>query len=349
MSKKFLQFTAQHGIHKRHSTRNRPQQNNLAERANRTIGNHITAMLAESGLPFSFWGHCITSMVHVWNCFPIASLPSTTPFKAFYKRKPDVSYFRVWGCTAYVHIQKNKCNSLQPHAEKCVFIGYPTGYKGWLFYNPTTYQTCISEQAEFDERYFPCLSGSKQGSVPSFAFSAPPTTPTPSLLGPPPLSDEGGDDDLPPKPPVEPKSAPVTSKTSPKVLPQVGDAPDESDDDLPYAIPIGPELPRTPSRAPIPLLQPPPPPRRSSRNPAPRRAYWLLGKPLFNPSNEQDDANHADAEFQPVEFANSVSGLDLCNYKIAMSAPDTDRWREACNTEILTLIANGIRELVELP
>jgi len=32
-----------------------------------------------------------------------------------------------------------------------------------------------------------------------------------------------------------------------------------------------------------------------------------------------------------------------------MNAPDADRWREAYNTEISTLIANGTWELVELP
>ena len=223
------------------------------------MGDRITAMLAESGLPFSFWGHCLASMVHVWNRLPIASFPNTTLFKVFYKCKPDVSYFRVWGCTAYVHIQKDKHNSLQPHAEKCVFIGYPTGYKGWLFYNPTTCQTRICERAEFDERYFLCLSGSEQGTVPSFALYLPPTpstqsNPTSSSLGPPPLSDEGNDDNLPLRPTVEPQSAPVTPKASPKVPPQVGNVPDESDDDLLYATPIGPALPRTPPRAPIPLL-----------------------------------------------------------------------------------------------
>ena len=88
MSREFLQFTTQHGIQRRHSTWNRPQQNGLAEQANRTMGDRITAMLAESGLPFSFWGHCLASMVHVWNRLPTASLPNTTPFEAFYKRKP---------------------------------------------------------------------------------------------------------------------------------------------------------------------------------------------------------------------------------------------------------------------
>ena len=127
--------------------------------------------------------------------------------------------------------------------------------------------------------------------------------------------DERGDDDLPLRPTIEPQSAPVTPKTSSKVPPQVGNVPNESDDDLPYA------TPRTPPRAPISLLQPLLPPRRFSHNLAPRRAYWLPGKPLLNPHNEQDDANHADA----------------------------NRWREACNTEISTLIANGTWELVELP
>ncbi|EKM73380.1 hypothetical protein AGABI1DRAFT_134888 [Agaricus bisporus var. burnettii JB137-S8] len=63
----------------------------------------ITAMLSESRLPASFWGECISSMVHVWNMLPTASLSGTTPFQAFYKRKPDVSHLRVWGCTSYVH------------------------------------------------------------------------------------------------------------------------------------------------------------------------------------------------------------------------------------------------------
>ena len=38
--------------------------------------------------------------------------------------------------------------------EKCVFIGYPQGYKGWKFYNPLTKQVLISERADFNERFF---------------------------------------------------------------------------------------------------------------------------------------------------------------------------------------------------
>ena len=38
--------------------------------------------------------------------------------------------------------------------EKCIFIGYPQGYKGWKFYNPETKKVVISEHADFDERFF---------------------------------------------------------------------------------------------------------------------------------------------------------------------------------------------------
>ncbi len=133
---------------------NRPQQNGVAERANRTISDHVTAMLNEAKLPASFWALAVTAYVHVWNRLPTAPLPGTTPYTQWFKRKPDISHFRVFGCTAYVYIQRDKRKSLQPHMEKCIFVGYPSGYKGWQFYNPVTKKFIISERAIFDERSF---------------------------------------------------------------------------------------------------------------------------------------------------------------------------------------------------
>ena len=34
-----------------------------------------------------------------------------------------MSHLWVWGWTAYVHVQKDKHTALDPHMEKCVFIG----------------------------------------------------------------------------------------------------------------------------------------------------------------------------------------------------------------------------------
>ncbi len=64
MSAAFHKFMDQCGIARRHSTRNRPQQNGVAERANRTISDHVTAMLNEAKLPASFWALAVTAFVH---------------------------------------------------------------------------------------------------------------------------------------------------------------------------------------------------------------------------------------------------------------------------------------------
>ena len=63
------------------------------------------------------------------------------------------------------NVQKDKHPALRPHYEKCVFIGYPDGYKGWKFYNPTTKHTVISERADFDER--PSVAAITPNAVPA--------------------------------------------------------------------------------------------------------------------------------------------------------------------------------------
>ena len=78
-----------------------------------------------------------------------------------------MSHLRVWGCLAYVHVQKDKRESFGSHMEKCIFVGYPAGYKGWQFYNPITKKFIISERAEFDERYFPGTQMTTMNSIPT--------------------------------------------------------------------------------------------------------------------------------------------------------------------------------------
>jgi len=146
MSNEFNQFCIDNGIQREHTVRNRPQQNGDAERANRTASDLITAMLTEANLPVQFWFHCLMAMMHVLNRSPTAALTGKTPHEAWHKKKPDVSHLRVWGCLAYVHTQKDKRKSFGSHMEKCIFIGYPAGYKGWQFYNPIT--RSLSSQKE---------------------------------------------------------------------------------------------------------------------------------------------------------------------------------------------------------
>jgi len=156
MSREFEAFCIDHGIQRQHTVRNRPQQNGIAERANRTIEEGIIFMLYKSGMPPSFWGEAMASFIHVSNRVTSSSLQGATSYEAFYGSKPDLSHLHVWGCTAYILIQKDKqpLGSLGAHMEKCIFIEYPQGYKGWKFYNPLTKQVLISECADFNVHFF---------------------------------------------------------------------------------------------------------------------------------------------------------------------------------------------------
>jgi hypothetical protein len=141
MSNEFDAYLKECGIARQHSVRNRPQQNGVAERTNRTLEERITALLSEANLSKAFWAECLSALVHVLDCCPTTAVKGSTPYEKWFGRKPDVGHLQVWGCLAYVQSLSR------------IFIGYPEGYKGWKFYNPETKRVIISEQADFDERY----------------------------------------------------------------------------------------------------------------------------------------------------------------------------------------------------
>jgi hypothetical protein len=145
--------------------------------------------------------------------------------------------------------------------EKCVFIGYPQGYKGWKFYNPTTKKTVITERADFNNRYFPL---SKHPSLPSITPSSPAVENTPAVTPP-----------LPPSAAVEttpaaaapPHPRPLPAAPKPASMPYYlhdsdSDDKSSSDESLDHGGEIGPPAlpavaPVVPAPAPVPASPPP--------------------------------------------------------------------------------------------
>jgi hypothetical protein len=55
---------------------------------------------------------------------------------------------RVFGCTAYAHVDNGK---LEPRAAKCIFLGYQPGVKGYKLWNPQTRKVVLSRNIIFNE------------------------------------------------------------------------------------------------------------------------------------------------------------------------------------------------------
>lgn len=161
ISREFDAYCEDCGITRQHTTRKRAQQNGVAERINRTIVEGITSMLTQANLPARFWGEALAAFIHVLNRRPSSSIKGLTPHQLWYNEKPQVGHLRVWGCLAYIHVQKDKRTAFGPHFEQGIFMGYPDGYKAWKFVSLETGKVIISERADFDERNFPGLKGQR--------------------------------------------------------------------------------------------------------------------------------------------------------------------------------------------
>jgi hypothetical protein len=101
-----------------------PQQNGVVERKNITIVGATRVMLHDQGLPMHLWAEACNIAGYVQNRCPHRILGMSTPEEAFIGKKPDVSHFKIFGSSVYVHVTKNVRKKLDPTAEVGIFVGY---------------------------------------------------------------------------------------------------------------------------------------------------------------------------------------------------------------------------------
>ncbi|KAK3037378.1 hypothetical protein RJ639_030476 [Escallonia herrerae] len=102
-----------------------PQENGLVERMNRTIMERARCMRIHADLPLQFWAAAVDTVVYLINRSSSSALNGGIPEEEEWSGKP-VNYFflRVFGCSAYAHIDKKERKKLDSKSQKCVFIGY---------------------------------------------------------------------------------------------------------------------------------------------------------------------------------------------------------------------------------
>ncbi|KAL2513066.1 Retrovirus-related Pol polyprotein from transposon TNT 1-94 [Abeliophyllum distichum] len=112
--------------------------------------------MVSSGLPRSFWGKAVMTACHIVNLTPSAALNDRTPFEMWNNMPADYSSLRTFGCSAYSHQNEGK---LEPRAQKCVFLGYPQGVKGYRLWarGHGRVKVIISRDVTFNENEMPCL------------------------------------------------------------------------------------------------------------------------------------------------------------------------------------------------
>ena len=142
--KEFEEFCKKCGIARQKTTPYTPQQNGVAERMNRTLMEKARSMLSGTGLGQEFWAEGVEIACYLVNRSPSSVLEDKTPHEVWTGKKPSLSHLRVFGCDAYVHVPKEKRTKLDNKSERCIFIGYKDGLKGYKLWNPETRKVVYS-------------------------------------------------------------------------------------------------------------------------------------------------------------------------------------------------------------
>jgi hypothetical protein len=133
--KQMAELCSETGIHHEEMAPYTPEQNGVAERANRTICDRIRAILAETNLRKELWAEIACAVAHIKNRSPTSALGNKrTPCEALYGKKPNVSHLVAIGTKAYVHTPKNKTKKLDLRGLEGLMVGYrgTNQYRIWI-------------------------------------------------------------------------------------------------------------------------------------------------------------------------------------------------------------------------
>jgi hypothetical protein len=130
-------------------------QNGRAEALNRIILEKAESMRTHAECPQSWWEFSFHAAVHIYNRTPLRRTQWSTPYWNIFGKKPDVQYFKTFGCLAWVYKPKEvRKHKLDHRSEAMTFIGYEIGSKAYKFMRKDN-SICIATHAWFDEEKFP--------------------------------------------------------------------------------------------------------------------------------------------------------------------------------------------------
>lgn len=152
MNKEFTSFLNNCGIRHETTVPYTPQQNGVAERANRTIVEKVRCMLNDAGLSKAFWAEAVQTAVYLKNRAPTRAVMEFTPEEKWSGNKMDLSHLRIFGCKAYTYIPSELRKKLDYKSKKLILLGYCEESKGYRLVDPNEPTKIIkSRDVIFDE------------------------------------------------------------------------------------------------------------------------------------------------------------------------------------------------------
>nr|GEY85928.1 hypothetical protein [Tanacetum cinerariifolium] len=150
-NKSLAKFFNEVGITQQFFAARTPRQNGVVERRNRTLVEAARTMLAFANLPSFLWAEAIATACFTQNRLIIPKHFDKTPYELINKRKPNIKFFRVFGCICYLLNDYEDVGKLKAKGDIRVFVGYSKESTDFRIYNNRTHKIHESVHVNFDE------------------------------------------------------------------------------------------------------------------------------------------------------------------------------------------------------
>nr|GFA86955.1 hypothetical protein [Tanacetum cinerariifolium] len=108
-------------------------------------------MLTFANLPSFLWAEAIAIACFTENCLIIHKRFDKTPYELMNKRKPDIKFFRMFGCRCYLLNDYEDVGKLKAKGDIEAFVGYSKESAAFRIYNRRTRKIHESVNVNFDE------------------------------------------------------------------------------------------------------------------------------------------------------------------------------------------------------
>ncbi|GKC93786.1 retrovirus-related pol polyprotein from transposon TNT 1-94 [Tanacetum coccineum] len=139
------------GITHQTSVARTPQQNGVVERRNRTLVEAARTMLIFSKAPLFLWAEAINTACYTQNRSLIRLRYNKTPYELMQDKKPDLSFFYVFGSLCYPTNDHEDLGKFDAKADIGIFVGYAPAKKAFRIYNRRTRIISETIHVTFDE------------------------------------------------------------------------------------------------------------------------------------------------------------------------------------------------------
>jgi hypothetical protein len=109
------------------------------------------SIFLEYNVSYSFWAKAINTACHASNRLYCYQLLKKTPYELLIGRKPNISYFWVFGCKCYILRKCTRLSKFQSKCDECFLLGYSLNNKSYRVYNQSSSLVEKTSDVEFDE------------------------------------------------------------------------------------------------------------------------------------------------------------------------------------------------------